>query len=101
VAVMTIPAVAPLPGEPRLDKEPKLQAFAAQVAVEGTWGPDVAGIVAAIATSRLPHGMSNTASVASIRSRTRCTAAACQPGEGAWRWDRARTGLEGTPAATL
>ena len=48
VTVRMIPGVlAPPPGKPRLDSVPELQAFAAQVAVEGAWGPDVAGVVAA------------------------------------------------------
>jgi SAM-dependent methyltransferase len=49
MTVATIPAVlAPMPGKPRLDNVPELQAFAAQVVVEGRWGPDVASVVTAL-----------------------------------------------------
>ena len=40
--------LAPMPGRPALDNVPELQAFAAQVAVEGRWGPDVAAVVTAL-----------------------------------------------------
>jgi SAM-dependent methyltransferase len=47
VTIAAIPTkLAPLPGKPTVDNLPELQAFAARIATEGAWRPDVAGVVA-------------------------------------------------------